>query len=524
MNFPNNLLTDPLFRVETSDGLIRLDLPGLLEAYGTDRVESLPGLQRHQEDAFHIFLCYLAGAVLARERQAEPRQTATFWREGIRRLTFADGGVDESAWMLVVADPTKPAFLQAPCPTTADFQTFKLKARTPDALDLLATAKNHDVKSIRATRPDPEDWIYALVSLQTMSGFFGRDNYGIARMYTGTGSRPIVAIDYTSRRGSRWRDHTIRLLELRAGLLQGVWHYRTDGLVCTWVSPWNLHTSLAINALDPFFIEMCRPIRLVDSGDYLHAMGTSSKTPRIAAKETNGNLGDPWIPINQKKLSALTVSANGLTPDLLRELIFEDGFILTPLQRPDPSRPGQSCHFTASVLVRGQGTTDGFHHVAVSIPGTVTWRLFQRSPERDGLASLSKTAIGDSGTMQNKVLKPAVLCLLEAGPKQVDLDKREINVWWNHTQRDFVAAWSADFFPWLWRTAENPDQEVARLAWLQALRVKAKVALENAITRYPIRTGRRFRAQIRAEGLFHGLLFKQFPSLKETTHDHASHD
>ncbi|MEI7868861.1 MAG: hypothetical protein WCI11_13295 [Candidatus Methylumidiphilus sp.] len=84
-----NLLTDPVFRVETPDGQERLSLPQLLEALGLDRVESLPGLQRHQEDAFHIFLCYLAGAVLARESQTDPCQNAEFWLEGIRRLTEA---------------------------------------------------------------------------------------------------------------------------------------------------------------------------------------------------------------------------------------------------------------------------------------------------------------------------------------------------------------------------------------------------------------------------------------------------
>jgi len=42
-----NLLTEPLFRVETLDGLRQLSLPVLLSDLGADEVESLPGLQRH---------------------------------------------------------------------------------------------------------------------------------------------------------------------------------------------------------------------------------------------------------------------------------------------------------------------------------------------------------------------------------------------------------------------------------------------------------------------------------------------
>ena len=87
-----NLLTDPLFRIETLNGLEHQDLPGLLEALGKDRVASLPGLQRHQEDAWHVFLCYLAGAVLNRAQSDDPRQDAPFWRAGIRGLTRQAGG------------------------------------------------------------------------------------------------------------------------------------------------------------------------------------------------------------------------------------------------------------------------------------------------------------------------------------------------------------------------------------------------------------------------------------------------
>lgn len=520
-----NLLTDRLFRALTPDGPAGLDLPGLLAALGADRVESLPGLQRHQQDAFHIFLCCLAGAVLAREGQVDPSQSAAFWRDGIRRLTAADGCDDDSAWTLVVPDPARPAFMQPPCPKTQDFAAYKPSAATPDALDLLATAKNHDLKSSRAEAPEPDDWVYALVSLQTMSGFFGQGNWGIARMNRGYGSRAIVSLDYDAAPGPRWHDHTARILALRPGILAGPWCYRADGLVCTWIPPWDRRGSLALTALDPIFIEVCRAVRLVGNPGSIQALGTTSKAPRIAAKEALGNLGDPWTPINQKKASALTVSGNGLTPELMRDLIFEDGFALTGLQLPAPGRTRQDCRFTASVLVRGQGTTDGFYQAAVVIPSATVPRLFGRGPERDRLAQLSKTAINDSGTMQNKVLKFAIYSLLEAGPKQVNFDKREVTAWWNSAQREFAAAWSADFFPWLWRCAEDPDETAARLDWLRALRAKAESTLQQAVASYPAREGRRYRARVRAEGLFRGLLFKQFPALKETKepdHDDTS--
>jgi len=189
-----NLLADPVLRMETPQGISCIDLPGLLAALGGGRAVSLPGLQRHQEDAVHVFLCYLAGAVLARQDRGEPTQDADFWRRGIRELTRADGGADDSAWTLVVEDPLQPAFMQPPPAGGDGVKNLRPKGMTPDALDVLPTAKNHDVKAVRAVRSDPEDWIFALVSLQTMSGYFGAGDYGVARMNRGSASRPVVEL------------------------------------------------------------------------------------------------------------------------------------------------------------------------------------------------------------------------------------------------------------------------------------------------------------------------------------------
>ncbi|MCB1822763.1 MAG: type I-E CRISPR-associated protein Cse1/CasA, partial [Candidatus Competibacteraceae bacterium] len=120
-----NLLTEPVFRVQTPRGPQAWSLPALLAALGADTVESLPGLQRHQEDAFHIFLCYLAGAVLARADLQDPIQPEAFWRDGLRRLA---GREDDCAWTLVVEDVMQPAFMQAPLANKSDWAAFKPKA------------------------------------------------------------------------------------------------------------------------------------------------------------------------------------------------------------------------------------------------------------------------------------------------------------------------------------------------------------------------------------------------------------
>jgi len=91
--------------------------------------------------------------VLARERKADPVQDQAFWRDGIRRLTGRD---DDCAWTLVVEDLGKPAFMQPPIPGNSA-PSLKPAALTPDNMDILPTAKNHDVKAARSSLAYPDE-------------------------------------------------------------------------------------------------------------------------------------------------------------------------------------------------------------------------------------------------------------------------------------------------------------------------------------------------------------------------------
>jgi CRISPR system Cascade subunit CasA len=123
--------------------------------------------------------------------------------------------------------------------------------------------------------------------------------------------------------------------------------------------------------------------------------------------------------------------------------------------------------------------------------------------------------------MQNRVLKPAVFSLLEGGAaaNEIKWDKPEITDWWRKTEKQFASAWHSDFFPWLWRTIEHPDEEIGRREWISSLLSKARTSLNSAIELYPSRRGRHYKAKVKAEGLFWGCLYKNFPDLKENKYD-----
>ena len=157
-----------------------------------------------------------------------------FWREGIRALTEAEGCADDGAWTLVVEDWSRPAFMQSPAP---DARAYSPKALTPDVLDLLPTAKNHDLKSSRLAAFEPEDWVFALISLQTMSGVFGSGNYGVARMNGGYGSRAVAGLTTALGPGGRFLEDVRRLLPHHGQLLGGPGAIARAGLICSGSCP-----------------------------------------------------------------------------------------------------------------------------------------------------------------------------------------------------------------------------------------------------------------------------------------------
>jgi len=461
--------------------------------------------------------------VLARQGREDPAQTTDFWRNGLRELAAQDGCNDDSAWKLLVSEPLKPAFMQSSVPTLEDYDDYRPKGDSPDALDVLQTAKNHDVKTARTSSTAAEDWIYTLISLQTMSGYLGAGNHGIARMNGGFASRPVVGLVPEGSRTRRFRRDVSCLLAVRPELIAGPWGYRADGLVLTWARPWDRKTALPLKALSPFFVEISRPLRLMESGGRITAFGATSKTARIAARDARGVLGDPWIPVKSdgtKGPQALTVGPAGLTPQLLRNLLFEEGYKPAAMQRPSSQDAGKAVSFSVSVLVRGQGTTNGFYQVRIPIPGRVQTALFAGGKKRKVLATRSKQALDQAGQMQNKVLKPAVLSLLQGGAAMRDIywDKREVGGWWEATSRDYAGSWSTHFFPWLWQSLDQMEDEAAYRTWLDVISDKAEASLLAAIERYPQKHGRRYRARAVAEGIFRGMLYHNFPQLKE---DHA---
>ena len=146
-----------------------------------------------------MFLVQLAALGLHRAGIGVLPTTEAEWVKVLRGLT--PEFPDDEPWCLVVDDWSKPAFLQPPVPAGI---ILKTEISTPDALDLLITSRNHDLKQRIASRAEPQDWVLSLISLQTGEGYGGAGNQGIARMNGGSSSRPLVGLAPLSQQNGKY--------------------------------------------------------------------------------------------------------------------------------------------------------------------------------------------------------------------------------------------------------------------------------------------------------------------------------
>ncbi len=509
-----DVLVGSLLRFETHEGLEYGSLPEVFAALMADRIKCFPALRAHQEPAWHMFLAQLGAIAAFRAGLSAPPDDAATWRDIIGRLTHAEFPNDEP-WCLVVNDWSKPAFLQPPVP---DGVRLEKRAATPDALDMLITSRNHDLKQSVAAVAGLDDWIFALVSLQTMEGFCGRGNYGVARMNGGSSSRVLMGLaplatagNVLLRPGPRLKRDIGQLLVRRDEQLQStpVRYSSGNGLALTWMAPWLDGAQLAVDELDILFVEVCRRVRLgVEQGVVAAAVGNSS-AERIKGKEFKGVLGDPWAPVHRTEAKALTIGDEGeFHYARVVELLFSGDWQSPLLAELGAQEADEVANWllVLAAIARGNSKTGGFKSRTLPLKGRQARGLAAKRKELHLLATEQIQEIKKLDTVLRNALALAV-----AGGDQEKIKKDSYER--TNTYRDRLDA-VADraFFPALWARFEaeqqgTPDDvEVARREFLLPLIDSARHLLAEGIADIPCPSILRARAEARARRRFEASL------------------
>lgn len=511
-----SLLDEPLirWRCVANGDIHRSSLPTLMAAMAADEVRDFPALRPHQRHAWHAFLVQLAAIALHRSNRVQSWTEATDWRGGLLALTPDDP--DGAAWCLV-APPERPALLQAAV-VGERVENWKNVVQAADELDMLVTSKNHDVKGARARRGEADNWLFALLSLQTQEGFLGAGNYGISRMNGGFASRPGVGIAQRGAWGQRWSSDTRRLLEERERTVEAQGLAAERGHALLWLQPWDGTASLSLSSLDPFYIEICRRVRLMLSGGKLIARVTGSKAGRVAAKERNGVTGDPWTPVETAEGKALTVSAVGFEYRLMSELLSGGRFAHGAAWRLSGWPEDAGLEIVAQATVRGQGKTEGYHERR--IPVSPKLRRLLMGPQRVEIGEIAKQRIAAIAAMR-KLVWSALSLLFANG----DADDRSDSVSdrAGRFARPLEQQEDALFFIDLALEVEADvsDRAQQRLQWLLGLVSRAESVLIDAFTAGPRSGMQRYKAQAAALSRFHGALRGPKPVLPDLAHHYA---
>lgn len=517
-----NILEESVIRVRTRAGERRASLPETLALLMRDEVEAFPALRPHQRHAWHAFLVQLGAMALQRAGVSEPPTDAPKWQALIRGLT-PSFPADET-WRLVVDDITTPAFMQPPARAAERERDYKKQALTPDELDMLVTSKNHDLKMAVASDCGADDWLFALISLQTMEGFAGADNYGISRMNGGLGSRPAFSLAPSERFGAHTKRDITFLLENTAADSR-------DALL--WLLPWDgaKAEALLYDGLNPLYIEICRRVRLRQNNNGgLYAIKATSKAARIDAKALNGRTGDPWTPINLKESKVLTMATGGFTYKRVVEYLTSGNWkqpVLLDATRAE-RRSAEPMLLVARGIVRGQGKTEGYYERIIPIRTKLRSAMGRRAGSSDSMDDVGQIAderIKQAAIVQ-RILSHAIQVFAAGGDSdKVSSEHRKLARPWLNRLDELIDASFFDDLQTEFEADEEAERTRIRNEWLMngadGVIDNARNILRDASDSVPCSTIRRYKARVSAEGLFEVRIRgdKGLPSLFNTKND-----
>ena len=480
-------------------GLHRGSLFATFAALARGEAWSFPALRPHQREPWHAFTVQVAALALIRgDTDTMPTDEAG-WRDLL--LALSDDVLE--AWELVVDDWSKPALLQPPVAAPASRADYKNVLPTPDALDMLVTAKNHDVKQERIDRASEEDWLFALVTLQTTEGFLGAGNYGISRMNGGFASRMSLGVRPSGGGAAGAFGRDVRRLVADARSRPD----RRAGTALLWTRSWDGTLSLDYTGLDELYVEICRRIRLVPAENGIEARAAGSKCARVAASELKGKTADPWAPVKADGSASVTPTGSGFGYRTMARLLQGSETTLPLLANLHDEDDREGLSIVASALVRGQGKTEGLHRRLVRTSRMEEIDAYCPAEALDRVADVARTRADEAGEARLR-LRRALILLVQGGPDQARLDDdaaaKKVEPW----VRGFEQRVDREFFgdP-LWNEAAGDDAN-HREAWRKRLRALACAVFAEAARAAPRTEMRRIRAIARARSMLDGQMTK----------------
>ena len=468
-----DLLRTPCIRTRTSRGPSPLTLPGVFAALDAGHVAGFPELRPHQEAPWHVFLVHIAALAQRATDTRTPVDAAT-WLTRLLTLSRQHGAGD-AGWSLCGSSPSTPAILQPADPGALAWKTD----HTPDdqGLDILVNAKYHDRKFDAARRARPEHWLYALVTMQACAAYGGPRLYHTARINGAYATRTFLGTAPTHPGSgtvdvSAWWRRDVDLLLARRPRTAADPVASAERPALLWLVPWPERVQLALDGLDPWFLDTPRRLRIGGHPDgtlCVHRAGSAK--PRIDAAHARGVCGDPWTAVHRTGHKALTLGG-ALDDRRLLDLLFGPDWVPPPAVRWDGVPPARRI----AIVAHGFATRDkkllGFYHRTVAVPPAAATAL-GAAPALAAAAAPIRTEVSRLyGALRGAVAHGAGLTLARGQPAPPAV---------THATRLLDRRLEKLLLPHLWALLSQGDREPARQARRRDLAAAARQVLDQAL-------------------------------------------
>ena len=492
-----DVLSDRLMGVRLADrSTMRVGLAELMALFARDQVLNMTGMRAHQAHAFHAFCAQLAAIAMRRRSLTSMPVGTEVWHELLSSL----GG--EGTWDLVVSDSSLPAFMQPPCASPEGLSEYRLISATPDDIDVVWTSRNHAVKKDAMWDADPEHWVYALISIQSSGPFGGRGYHCVSRMSGGYGSRVGLSLAPDGRMG-RHVARDAAVMVMRASEVFADCPMVDGGVELLWNVAWSGADSIDLSELGPYYIEVCRRLRLVEDGGRIAALRAGSEVRRIDAKERRGVVGDPWLPVDTRKGRSIFLMESGFTYRVLATCLLDDGWELPMLARPTASESSSGGMFlVARGLSAGQCRTDFYHERRVPLDLPSLFALGDAKARRS-LGEMAAARIAEIASVRAPLVR-ALHVALTGRTARAGSVSSAVRRWVAMLEADvdagFFGALQSEF------ALDGDDaRRAARVRWIERELIgPARAFLEDAIASAGCASAERMRRLALARVMFEG--------------------
>lgn len=417
-------MSSPMIRRIGADGEQRTgDLYDTFAALARDEVDHFTALRPHQREIWHMFMVQVATLAIENTGLAEIPRDATEWRRILHALTpqWPDG----EPWHMVVDDPNVPALMQP----VVDPATFNKQDDTPDRIDVIVAGRNHDVKKSVIDRPQDDDWLFALVTLQTSEGVMGAGTKSVSRINGGYAARMTMRLAPAGGASSSFlRDVSILLRTRRNAPYSG------NGPILTWTTQWaDDHVSHEALSLDPLYVEVSRRIRLRNVEGVIRAFRAPSPKQGMVRSD-RGLCNCPWTPVVLDAKNEDKAFNNSPTPGRrIVETLLDRVHIRRPLLAEVHPEDGPGGTLVIRGLRRDQGATDRFdiYHLPLG-----------PDDPADGVARIERETADAkaAGTGAWNALRIALLSAKQGAPDRVRFDDKPSSEWVDRARPVWEAA------------------------------------------------------------------------------------